>query len=120
MKVLIDLIEDMREAIKNSSDFSLSAMGLEESSAGEFTPTWSSHICNSVLDKKKKQLFFFLGKEAALNTQVVYEELNSLENEEMMYEVFVSYSQHNQRVDKEIIGFGESLEEKKYLLFVTK
>ena len=118
MKVIIDLIEDAREAIKNSQGFTLSTMGLYEQVSGEFLPSWQSHISKVQIDEKEKKLFFFLGKEAGLELGACLDYLNALSNEEMMYEVCVSYSHDNSRIDSELLGFGESLEDKKYLLFI--
>ena len=118
MKVIIDLIEDVREAIKNSQGFTLGTMGLQEQSSGEFLPSWQSHLSKMQVDEKEKKLFFFLGKEANLELETCLEHLNRLSNEEMMYEVCVSYSHENNRVNSEILGFGESLEDKRYLLFI--
>ena len=120
MKVIIDLIEDIRTAINNDTDFSLSAMGLTESTDGEFTPSWQSEICNYILDEEAKKIYFFLGRENPLNIGDLLEDLNTLSNEKMMYEVSVSYSKENQRVDRSLIGFGESVHDKKYLLFIAE
>ncbi len=118
MKVIIDLIEDAREAIKNSQDFTLSAMGLQEHSSGEFLPSWQSHLSKMQVDEEEKKLFFYLGKEADLDLETCLERLNALSNEAMMYEVCVSYSHDNSRIDSPLLGFGESIEDKRYLLFI--
>ena len=119
MKVIIDLIEDIRTAINNDSDFSLSAMGLTENSDGEFTPSWQSEVCQYRLSEADKKIYFLLGRENPLNIGDLLKDLNALSNEKMMYEVAVSYSKANQRVDSSLIGFGESLQDKKYLLFIA-
>ena len=120
MKVIIDLIEDIRTAINNDNSFSLAVMGLKEQDNGEFTPSWESMICSMKLDEEEKKLFLFLGKENALNIGDFVQSLNALSNEKMMYEVCVSYSKENVRMDSPLIGFGESLEDKKYLLFIAE
>jgi hypothetical protein len=40
MKVIIDLIEDIRTAIHNDTEFSLAVMGLKEDENKEFIPSW--------------------------------------------------------------------------------
>lgn len=120
MKVIIDLIEDIRTAINNDSTFNLAAMQLSENEEGEFTPAGQSDICRYTLDDEQKKLYFFLGKEQPVNIGVIQEELNILSNEAMMYEVCVSYSSANKRIDKPLIGFGESVQDKKYLLFISE
>lgn len=119
MKVIIDLIEDIRTAINDDENFSLTAMGLKEENR-EFIPSWESKICSMKLDDDKKRLYLFLGKGEALSTAVLLESLNILENEKMMYEICISYSKQSQRIDSSLIGFGESFEDKKYLLFIPE
>jgi len=119
MKVIIDLIEDIRESIDNERSFTLSAMGLGENEDGEFTPLWQSDISSLRLDKRSKKMFLFLGKEEALSIGALIETLNALSNEAMMYELCVSYMKGDQREDASLIGFGESLQDKKYLLFIA-
>ena len=120
MKVIIDLIDDIREAINNESDFSLSAMGLQENEKGEFVPSWQANINQYKLDVKAKKLYLFLGKENALKVGSFLSELNILSNEQMMYELCVSFTKENQRIDASLMGFGESLPEKKYLLYISE
>ena len=119
MKVIIDLIEDIREAINNDNSFTLTAMGLAESAEGEFTPSWQSEVCEYRLSETDKKIYFLLGRDNPLNIGSLLEDLNTLSNEAMMYEVCVSYSKDEQRVDSSLIGFGEALEDKKYLLFIA-
>jgi len=119
MKFIIDLIEDMRSVVENDTDFSISAMLLKEESEGQFTPAGEAAVARYNIDDKEKKIFFFLSQDQALNANKTLEELNTLSNEAMMYEAVISYSANNQRIDKELIGFGESLEEKKYLLFIN-
>jgi len=118
MKVIIDLIEDIRTAISNEKSFLLVAMGLEENDAGEFLPVWEANISSMKVDDEQKKLFLFLGKTQFVSIGDVLEDLNVLSNEKMMYEVCVSYSKDDTRIDSSLLGFGESLENKKYLLFL--
>jgi len=120
MKVIIDLIEDIRAAIENDKKFSLCAMGIKEQKDGTFSPSWEGLINHMKIDEDQKKLFLFLGKEDALSVGDFLQELNALSNEKMMYEVCLSYLKENKSVDSYLIGFGESLEEKKYLLFVPE
>jgi hypothetical protein len=94
-------------------------MGLSENENGEFTPLWQSDISSFRLDEHAKKMFLFLGKEEALNVGALLEVLNRLSNEAMMYELCVSYTKENQRVDAPLMGFGESLSDKKYHLFIS-
>ncbi len=67
MKVIIDLIEDIRESIGNDASFTLNAMGLGEHENGEFTPLWQNDISSFRVDDRAKKMFLFLGKEEALS-----------------------------------------------------
>ena len=118
MKVVIDLIEDIREAIENNPNFSLIVMGLEEDQEGNFTPTWQSPLSRLSLEAQEKKIYFFLGKENPITITPLLIELNSMSNQEMMYTMQVSFSKEGVRVNKEVIGFGESVENKQYVLFV--
>ena len=119
MKLIIDLIEDIRTAINNDEAFTLEAMGLKEQNNGEFLPSWQSAISRMKLDEKERKLFLFLGKEDAINVGSFLKTLNALSNEAMMYEVCISYSKEEERINSSLMGFGESLEDKKYLLFIS-
>jgi len=119
MKVIIDLIEDIRTAINNDKSFTLGAMGLKEQTNGEFLPSWQSDISRIKLDEKEKKIFLFLGKGEALSVGSFLETLNALPNEAMMYEVCLSYTKEKERVDSSLMGFGESFNDKKYLLFIA-
>jgi len=118
MKVIIDLIEDIRTAINNDRSFSLRVMGLKENNTSEFIPSWQSEVCSFKLDKKQKKLFLFLGKDKALNVGDFLDDLNAFSNEAMMYELCISYSKDNKRLDARLMGFGEDFKSKKYLLFI--
>ena len=118
MKVIIDLIEDIRTGINNDRSFSLSAMGLKVNEKAEFIPSWQSELCSLKLDEEQKKMFLFLGKEKAINVGDFLDALETLSNEAMMYELCISYTKENQRLDRALIGFGESFKDKKYLLFI--
>lgn len=120
MKVIIDLIEDIREAISNEASFSLVAMALKEQENGELIPSWESQICSMKVDEEKGRLFFFLGKGEALGVGSFLESVDALPNKAMMHEVLVSYAKESKRIDSSLIGFGESLDEKKYFLFILE
>jgi len=118
MKVIIDIIEDIRSAINNDRSFALRAMGLQEGENAEFTPLWQSEICSYKLDSEAKKLYLFLGKDEGLNVGDFLDYLQGLKNDEMMHEVCVSYSKEQRRLDESLLGFGESFKDKKYLLFI--
>jgi len=119
MKVIIDLIEDMRNAIENNSDFFLRAMNLYETASGELVPSWQTDIESMKVDDKEKKLYIFLGVEP-MGVPSVMEKLDALSNEQMMYEINLSYYKDEARRNAPIIGFGESFKDKKYLVFISE
>ncbi len=118
MKLIIDVIEDIRTAIGNDAFFTLSVMGLKEQENGEYSLAWQSDISHMKLDEKEQKLFLFPGRDEPISIGDFLQRLNALSNEAMMYEVCVSYSKEEKRIDTALIGFGESVEDKKYLLFI--
>jgi len=118
MKVIIDLIEDIQTVLNDERGFALTALALKEEEPEQFAPTWHSPIVHMSIDDEAKSLYLFLGQERPLQTGSFLKELNGFSNEQMMYELKVSYTQDENRIDKEVIGFGESLEEKRYFLFI--
>ena len=120
MKVLIDLIEDIQTALSDQHhDFSLFAMALQEDETANHTPTWQAGISHYSIDESQQKIYFFLGKESHYSLHTLFEEINKLSQEAMMYEVLVTYSKEEQRVDQPLIGFGEAVADKKYLLFIA-
>ena len=117
MKVIIDLIEDIRSAIDDEG-FTLSVMGLQEDENAQFNPMWQNDVCSFSIDKQENKLFLFLGKTQAINVRDFLKDMNALENKLMMCEANISYSKDTKRIDAPIIGFGESIKDKKYLLFI--
>lgn len=119
MKVIIDLIEDIRESISNAAEYVLVAALLKEDSsdihkliyAGEAKlNTWQ-------IDERSKELCFEInGSDAEVTIGEIIPTLLIFDMSKMMYElkihVNIEYS------DMEIVGFGKNDEEKKYILFI--
>jgi len=119
MKVIIDLIEDIRESIANAEDFVLTAGLLKEDTsdpskliyAGE-APLNTYHI-----DEVKKQLVFKIdGSDAQITIGTLIPPLLISDMDVMMYEIKMDVNE--QYSDMEIVGFGKNEEMKKYLLFI--
>jgi len=121
MKVIIDLIEDIRESISNAEDFVFSAGLLREDEhdlskliyAGE-APLNTYHI-----DNERKQLIFTIdGSDAKITPGELIPSLSASDMEVMMYELRIDVNR--QYPDMEIVGFGKNEERKNYLLFILK
>jgi hypothetical protein len=116
MKYIIDMIDDIRENIQNSTDYTLLAMLLKEDASGNFQNAGEKVISSlSVADESKHLELGFLDENAT--TKTLLECLNSLAMDAMMYEVMVNIS--NEHPLMPVIGFGENHEEKKYIFFVS-
>lgn len=116
MKYIIDLIEDMRENIDNSGDYTLLAMLLKEESSGNFQNAGEKIITSLYIDDDTKKLH--LGFSAGdVTTQTLLECVNSLEMDAMMYEVVVKIS--NKHPLMSVVGFGENHAQKQYIFFVS-
>lgn len=119
MKFIIDLIEDIREEIGNQEDFLLTAMLLKENpeDVEKLIYAGESPLNLFYMDDSRKQLIFKInGSQTRITVGELVKPLLILPMDAMMYElrmnVNVQYS------DVEVVGFGKSIEEKKYILFI--
>ena len=119
MQVIIDLIEDIRESIGDAEDYTLYAGLLKEDKddASKLIYAGEVSIASYVLDNERKELRFSVGND---NTKVtvgaLVPSLLLLDMHAMMYllkmDVNVEYK------GLEIVGFGKSEEDKRYILFI--
>jgi len=117
MKYIIDLIDDIREAINNDGNFLVGVIALEKEldENGNNIMAWAKAASDIKLLNESKQLLISLGK-TPLNVKTILDELNSYSNEAMMYEVVVS----SEGSKKEVIGFSENVEQKTYLILIEE
>lgn len=116
MKYIIDMIDDMRENLQNSKEYTLLAMLLREDKEQNLQNAGEKVITSLYLDHDTKQLQFgFLDEN--ITTKDLLECLDALEIQAMMYEVVIKIS--NEHPLMPIIGFGENHEEKQYIFFLT-
>ena len=119
MKVIIDLIEDIREEISNQEDFILTAMLLREDDSNPERLIYAGEapISEYVLDDRDRKLIFKINRSASImHIGDLVKHLLVLPMADMMYELRVDIETHHNAVA--IVGFGKSLQEKKYLLFI--
>ena len=119
MKVIIDLIEDIRESIANAEEYELMAGLLreEKTDPSKLIYVGEAYLNLFRLDDEGRQLVF---KIDGSNRRVIIGELIPqlliLDMDKMMYELRIDVNtQYN---DMEIIGFGKNEEMKRYLLFI--
>jgi len=120
MKVIIDLIEDIRNRTANDTKFTLLAILLKENpnSPEDLQVVGEKAISGFSIDKSKKNLLLHIQEQDdPISTEPLLKDLNSLSNEAMMHEVKVSI--YNQKKNFEVIGFGIAKEVQKYVIFLT-
>ncbi|MDD5399947.1 MAG: hypothetical protein PHQ93_02025 [Sulfurimonas sp.] len=116
MRYIIDMIDDMRENIHNSEDYTLLAMLLKEDDSKNFQNAGEKVITSLYIDHDARELRLgFLDEN--VTTKNLLNSVNSLEMQAMMYEVVLKIS--NEHTLMPIIGFGENHEQKQYIFFVT-
>lgn len=116
MKYIIDVIDDIREHIQNSNDYTLLAMLLKEDEENNYHNAGQKVITSIEIDDDAKKLLLGF-RDANVTTKELLECVNSLEMKAMMYEVVIKISDAHPLMS--VIGFGENHEEKEYTFFVT-
>ena len=119
MKVIIDLIEDIRESIANAEEYELRAGLLKEdpSDPSKLLYAGEAPLNRFALDEAKRQLIFRIdGSDTRIRIGELIPELLILDMDAMMYELRIDVNTHY--ADMEVVGFGKNDEEKRYVLFI--
>jgi len=119
MRVLIDLIEDIREEIGNEPDFTVHAMLLKVDAEDKDKLINSGETALHAFDVDviSRQLLLKLEKsDVVLTMGDLLKHLLILDMDAMMYEVKLYINESYPEV--EVLGFGKSIEEKKYFFFI--
>lgn len=120
MKVIIDLIEDIREEIDNQKNFILTVMLLKENpeDTEKLLCAGEASIVLFELDESLKQLVFKIDSSGDVKVTIgeLLKPLLKLPMNTMMHELRIDVNA--QYPDTEVIGFGKSFEDKKYILFI--
>jgi len=119
MKVVIDLIEDIRESIQNEERYTLSGMLLKENpeNSKDLIYAGEAPIGSFYFDKIAKELIFTIQKEGdPLTMGELVKNLLILEMDMMMYEVKLAVSVDHEA--KVLVGFGFNATDAKYALFI--
>ncbi len=119
MKVIIDLIEDIRESINNNERYSITAMLLKEDTLNPKNLIYAGEasVSSFYVDEISKELIFNVDtKEKALEIGELVKHLLIMEMEKMMYEVKLSVS--DAHAPKALVGFGFNATDAKYALFI--
>jgi len=119
MKVIIDLIEDIRESISNSEEYKVAGMLLKEDSNDQKKLIYAgeANIASFYVDEIAKELIFSVDKtEKALEIGELVKHLLIMDMDKMMYEVKLSVSEEH--APQELVGFGFNAADAKYVLFI--
>ncbi|MDD2789065.1 MAG: hypothetical protein PHU40_00190 [Sulfurimonas sp.] len=116
MKYIIDMIDDMRENIQNSTEYTLLAMLLKEDAEKNFQNAGEKVITSLSIDHERKELQLGFLDEAA-TTQELLAFVDALAMDTMMYAIVVKISDAYTLMP--VIGFGEDHAQKQYTFFVS-
>jgi len=119
MKVVIDLIEDIRESIGNAEAYVFTAGLLKEDSAdpARLIYVGEAKLTSFALDETRRALVFGIeGSKDEITVGEVIPPLLIADMDVMMYEVRVDVNV--QYSDMEVVGFGKNDEAQRYVLFI--
>ncbi|CAA6812157.1 MAG: Unknown protein [uncultured Sulfurovum sp.] len=119
MKVIIDLIEDVREQIGNHEAYEVTAGLLKEDAKDSKKLIYAGEapLNVAVLDDETKQLHFKIdGSDKKVTIGALIPPLLILDMESMMYELKMDVNAQYKNMD--IVGFGKNDEQKRYILFI--
>ena len=119
MKVIIDLIEDIRESISNNETYVITGMLLKEDEANNKNLVYAGEasIGSFYVDKLAKELILSVEKDLeALTVGELVKHLLIMDMEMMMYEVKLAVS--SEHAPQELVGFGFNAADAKYALFI--
>jgi len=119
MKVIIDLIEDIRESINNNENYTVSAMLLQEDTTDKKNLVYAGEasVSSFYVDKISKELILEVNKkEPSLKIGDLVKHLLIMDMDEMMFEVKLVVSE--QHAPQSLVGFGFNATDAKYALFI--
>jgi len=119
MKVIIDLIEDIRESINNNEHYKIVGMLLKEdvNDKKKLIYAGEANVASFYLDELSKELIFSVDKtEKSLEVGELVKHLLIMDMDKMMYEVKLAVS--DEYAPQELVGFGFNATDAKYVLFI--
>ena len=119
MKVVIDLIEDIRDSINNNESYSIRAMLLKEDERDMKNLIYAGEasVASFYVDDISKALVFTIdNNEKALEIGELVKHLLIMSMDKMMYEIKLAVSEAH--APKELVGFGFNATDAKYALFI--
>lgn len=119
MKVIIDLIEDIREQIGNNEAYEVTAglLKTDTENSAKLIYAGEAPINMAALERENRKLRFKIdGSATKLTVGELIPEILILDMDAMMFELKMDVNV--QYKDMEIVGFGKNDEEKRYILFI--
>jgi len=119
MRVIIDLIEDVREQIGNSKDYTVNAglLRTDETDSTKLIYAGEAPINSMQLEREKRQLVFKIdGSEKKLTIEELIPSILILDMDAMMFELKMDVNVQYKGL--EIVAFGKNDVEKSYILFI--
>ena len=119
MRVIIDLIEDVREQIGNHETYEVMAGLLKTDTEDSEKLIYAGEApLNSVeLEREKRQLVFKIdGSDKKLTIGELIPSILILDMDAMLFELKIDVNA--QYKGMEVVGFGKNDEEKRYILFI--
>jgi hypothetical protein len=120
MKVVIDLIEDMRESIANDENYAVLAglLKCDPDDPQKLVYAGEAPLCSFTIDGERKALVFGMdgSKDTQMSVGALIPPLLIADMDVMMYGLKMDINA--QYEDMDIVGFGMNEERRKYLLFV--
>jgi hypothetical protein len=119
MKVIIDLIEDVRIQIGNHEGYEVTAglLRSDENDPHKLMYAGEAPINTFVLDRDERKLILKVANSGTkLTIGAFIPEILILDMDAMMFEVKMDVNPQYQ--DMEIVGFGKNDEQKRYILFI--
>ena len=119
MKVVIDLIEDIRDSINNNESYKIAGMLLKEDVTDKKNLIYAGEasVASFYVDEISKELIFTVDtKEKPLEIGELVKHLLIMDMEKMMYEVKLAVS--DEHAPQELVGFGFNAADAKYALFI--
>ncbi len=122
MKFVIDLIEDLRNAIGNHPEFILGAVAVqkEPDSQGNALLAWGKGIVRASVNEANERLDLYVGDAAPMKTAMLIELLDSMPNEQMMFEIYLSRPDAPEQANAPLLGFSEDMNARQYMLLIEE
>jgi len=119
VKVIIDLIEDIRESINNDDNYTLTGMLLKEDENDKKKLIYAGEapIGSFYVDKISKELILNVEKDKEpLRVGELVKHLLIMDMDMMMYEVKLAVTEEH--APQALVGFGFNATDAKYALFI--